>query len=102
MEAAYARGIDFPLTHNYARRILVGAMENRPSIDARDIIGRWPSRKTLAQDTGRSPVTVHSWWQRNSIPADVDVVMVEAARERGFALTYEELARTRALGEAAA
>lgn len=69
-------------------------------MDARGIISLWPSRRAIAADTGRSMATIHSWWNRNSIPGDVDVVLVHAAFHRGFKLTFEDLARSRA-GEAA-
>ncbi len=65
-------------------------------MDARKIISLWPSRKVLAGDAGRSLVTIHSWWNRNSIPGGVDVALVSAADRRGFSLTFEELARSRA------
>ena len=73
-------------------------------MDAVEILSRWPSRQALADDTGRSIVTIHSWFGRKSIPADMDVVLVQAAIARGIGLTFEELARARAhspSGEAA-
>lgn len=71
---------------------------------ARDIISRWPTRAALAADVSRPPSTVHSWWQRNSIPGDVDLLLLASAKERGVSLTLEELAfarRSRPEGEAA-
>lgn len=70
-------------------------------MDAKEIIGRWPSRHILAEDTGREYVTINSWYMRNRIPGDVDVDLVSAARKRRIKLTYEELARARAKNGAA-
>lgn len=78
----------------YALRIKLIAM------DARHIILRWPNRAALAADAGRSVITVHSWWRRNALPADIDCLLVEAARLRGIALSFEELARLRARRDA--
>lgn len=66
-------------------------------MDAISILSRWPSRQALAEDTGRSIITIHSWFGRKSIPADMDVVLVDAASRRGFDLSFEELARSRAI-----
>ncbi len=65
-------------------------------MNARNIIDRWPSRGAIAADAGRSPTTIHSWYHRNSIPGDVYVTLVNAAKRRGFSLSFEDLARSRA------
>lgn len=65
-------------------------------MDAREIIGRWPSQTVLAGDVGRSRNTIYSWANRNRIPGDLDVDLVAAAKSRGIDLTFEDLARARA------
>ena len=63
---------------------------------ALDIISLWPSRADLAADCGLDLSAVHSWVKRRRIAAEHDVALVAAARRRGLALTYEDLARHRA------
>ena len=60
----------------------------------------WPSVAAMASDLEKPYTTVASWKQRNSIPADIDVRLIEAAKARGSDLGFEELARARS-GEAA-
>jgi len=66
-------------------------------MDARQIIDMWPSRRDLALDAGRSPITVNSWFQRNRIPPEVFSRLCRAAARRGINLTADDLARSRAV-----
>ncbi len=63
---------------------------------ARDILDMWPTRAELARDIDCPGVTVRAWFIRGSIPGSADVALVNAAKQRGFALTFEMLARSRA------
>lgn len=63
---------------------------------AREILDMWPTRAEVAREIGEAPVTVRAWGNRNSIPGYVDVALVNAAGRRGFVLTFEMLARSRA------
>lgn len=56
----------------------------------------WPNAAELARALGENPVTVRSWRNRGSIPADRDLLLVEAAKRKGVSLTLEDLARERA------
>ncbi len=62
----------------------------------RTIIGRWPSRKVMAADIGKTAATVNLWVHRGNIPAEFDVELMAAAKKRGVFLSYEELAKMRA------
>ncbi len=62
----------------------------------RDILDMWPSRAELARDLDEASVTVRQWGRNNSIPGKADVGLVSAAKRRGFMLTFEMLARSRA------
>lgn len=59
------------------------------------IFSLWPTVAELARDIGENPITVRAWRRRRSIPADRDLLLVEAARRRGAALTLEDLAAAR-------
>ncbi len=63
---------------------------------ARDILDLWPTRAELAREINEAPVTVRQWGRNNSIPGKADVALVTSAMGRGIALTYEDLARSRA------
>jgi hypothetical protein len=70
-------------------------------MDARSIIGLWPSREQLAQDisavTGkeRTVATVHRWYQRNAIPGEYDIVLLEIAKGKGIDLPFSVLRSNR-------
>ena len=63
------------------------------------IIQGWPatngygSRKSLAIALGIPLATVHSWYQRGSIPVKHWEVIAEAAKRRGHRVTYNTLRR---------
>lgn len=88
------RSFFFPpahLTHDLAGQYH-GGMSEHPIID---ILGRWPSRKELAEDIGKGVIVVHRWHQRKSIPAEYDLCLIEAASRRGIGLSLEDLAEAR-------
>jgi hypothetical protein len=60
-----------------------------------EIVTRWPSLQTLANDMGGVPVTtVQSWRDRDSIPNRRWPCLIKAAKARGIrGVTYEKLAR---------
>ncbi len=62
----------------------------------RTIIGRWPLRKVMAKDIGKTRATINLWVHRDNIPAEYDVELMAAAKKRGVFLSYEELAQMRA------
>lgn len=55
----------------------------------------WPNAAELARDIGENPVTVRSWRRRGSVPADRDLILIEAAARRGAELTLAQLAAAR-------
>lgn len=55
----------------------------------------WPTMAEMAKDLQKPYQTVASWKARNSIPADYDLDVVDAAQNRGFNLSLESLARAR-------
>lgn len=61
-----------------------------------EIIALWPSPEDLAADTGAGIEAVRKWKQRNSIPAEYWLGMVNASERRGFTLTLDDLAATAA------
>ena len=67
----------------------------------REILDLFPTRAELAREIGEADVTVRQWGRNNSIPGRADVALVSAAKKRGLKLTYEDLARARALAAAA-
>lgn len=58
----------------------------------REIIGLWPSPDALAGELGAKVETVRKWRQRDSIPADWWLSVIEAGKTRGQALTSEQFA----------
>lgn len=70
-------------------------------LTAKDILDLWPTRADVARDIGYPDVTVRAWGNRDSIPGVADVPLVSAAKRRGFALTFEMLAHSRAITGAA-
>lgn len=50
----------------------------------KDIIQRWKSAETLARELGEKGVTVRQWGNRNSIPPEKWMAIVEAADRSGF------------------
>ena len=69
--------------------------ENHPIIL---ILERWPNRRAIASDVGRPPVVIHRWFQRKSIPAKYDAMLLDGASRRNIPLNWRELmdARTSA------
>ena len=61
-----------------------------------EILARWPRVSDVAADVGVTDKAVMHWRRRQRIPADHFEALVAAAKRRGIALTYEELARSRA------
>lgn len=62
------------------------------------ILQLWPSRKELAADLGLSLVVVHRWHQRESIPPEYDLRLLEAASNRNIPLLWRDLMDARAKG----
>lgn len=60
-----------------------------------EIFDIWPSVADFARDLGVAPSTAGSWRVRG-IPPGRDPQVIEAARKRGRALTFEELHAARA------
>ena len=58
----------------------------------RDIIGLWPSPDALAAELGAKADTVRKWRQRDSIPAEWWMPLIEAAKARSVALSAAEMA----------
>lgn len=61
-------------------------------MDAKSIIGLWPSVAALAAELQQKPDTVRKWRVRNSIPADMWLPLVKAAEAHGYPLTLDHLA----------
>ena len=64
----------------------------------RDLINLWPTRNDLAKDLmvicAALKVTmaqVHKWAESDSIPAKYHNAVLKAARNRGFAITAEQI-----------
>ena len=68
----------------------------------RDIIGLWASPDALAAELGAKPETVRKWRQRDNIPVEWWMLLVDAAKTHGHELTTYEMARiaARPSGEA--
>jgi len=47
-----------------------------------ELIDAWPNMRILAEDLNINHSTVLKWRQRNSIPADFWLTLIEAARRR--------------------
>ena len=61
----------------------------------REIIELWPSIGDLAKDLRQKYNTVYMWWKRDSIPPDLWVAVVHAARDRDLPVTYTALTEIR-------
>lgn len=61
-----------------------------------DILNRWPSRQSLADDLSIPLVVVHRWHQRASIPAKYDTRILDCASRRNIPLNWRELMDARA------
>lgn len=61
------------------------------------ILRIWPTLAELASDIGKPYPTVASWKQRGSIPARYDRAIITAAKARGCALTFEDMAIARSM-----
>jgi hypothetical protein len=58
-----------------------------------DVIRLWPSAEQLADDLGIKGVTVRQWRNRNSIPAEHWLRLIEVGRARALSVTLDDLAR---------
>lgn len=58
----------------------------------RHIIGLWPSPDALAVDIGAKVETVRKWRQRDSIPADRWLAVIDAAKARGEIISSDDMA----------
>jgi hypothetical protein len=56
-----------------------------------DVIGLWPSAEALARELNELGVTVRQWRNRESIPAAHWHRIAVLAREKGHALTVDDL-----------
>lgn len=68
----------------------------------RDIVNGFGGIRSAGRVLAKPPSTVSSWLKRNSIPAKLHLAIVEAAREHGFEVTCEDIARACAAPEDAA
>jgi hypothetical protein len=57
----------------------------------RDIIGLWDTPEALAEAINAKPAAVRKWKQRDSIPAVWWAAIIEAAEDRGAAITSDQL-----------
>ena len=67
----------------------------------RDIIGLWPSPDALAAELGAKAETVRKWRQRDSIPAEWWMPLIDVARARSVDLSAAEMATLAARREPA-
>ena len=71
-----------------------------------EIVGLWPSPDAMAVELGAKVETVRKWRQRDSIPAEWWLAIVEAASRQGHQLAIKDMAelaaRKRPEDEAAA
>lgn len=63
---------------------------------AREIIALFGSTRALGAALGVPRETVKKWSQRGSIPAEHDIAIVSAAKERALPITLDTMARMRA------
>lgn len=61
-----------------------------------EIFDHWPSVASFARDIGVEAVMARQWKNRRSIPGRYDMRIVAVAKERGFPITIERIARLRA------
>ena len=71
-------------------------MENISRI--RDLVNLWPTRTEMAKDLmvicsalRVTTAQVHKWAESDSIPAKYHNAVLKAARNRGFAITAEQI-----------
>lgn len=65
----------------------------------KDVIQRWKSAEDLARELGEKGVTVRQWGNRNSIPPEKWLGIVQAANRAGFnEITLELLASLSSAG----
>lgn len=57
----------------------------------KQIIQKWPSYQSLADDIGQPVDTVRKWHQRNRIPATVWLSLTSAASRRRYGVTLQHL-----------
>jgi len=56
----------------------------------RDIIETWPTPDVLATEVGANAEAVRKWRQRDSIPAEWWLPVVNAGKARGIRLSVDE------------
>ena len=61
-----------------------------------DILARWPSRQSLADDAGVDLFAVHRWFQRGGFPGKHDAAILAGAAARGIDLSADEIVLARA------
>ena len=64
---------------------------------ARQVISMFGSPSALARAIGASREAVKKWSQRDSIPGEYDIAIVDAAAAAGLAITLADLARGRSV-----
>lgn len=58
----------------------------------REIVELWPSPDALAEDIGAKFETVRKWRQRDNIPAEWWLPVIDAAKARNLVLTSDQFA----------
>lgn len=61
----------------------------------KDILAKFPSLAFVAREIGANYKAVTKWSERDSIPADRDLEIVDLARREGIDLTLEQIAKAR-------
>ena len=82
-----------PLTYDQIGHLMRGMQTQHPILD---ILNKWPSRQSLADDINLAVIVVHRWHQRRSIPAKYDTRLLDAASRRNIPLLWRELMDARA------
>lgn len=59
------------------------------------ILSLWPSRQELADDMGLPLFAIHRWHQRESIPPEYDLRLLDAAANRNIPLLWRDLMKAR-------
>lgn len=59
------------------------------------IIELWPNRRTLAGDIGVDIFVVHKWHNREGIPPEYDLRLLDAASRRNIPLLWRDLMHAR-------